>query len=234
MDGVLQESLLDQVLVSNIDITRDLKIVSPLGKSDHLGIIFEIKCSNNTETITKSKDNWGKFSKSDILNCGKTIDWRYSSPELSSEEMWKELESKLLSISSETPKSSVKNFADERVIEKLPWDCTALKRKRREKDRHWAIFHDDPTKLNLNLALSKQSEYESKLKNTLTKYEKRITGNMKHNPKQFFRYLNSKRKIKCGVSELKNGDGKILDSPKDNANLFGEFFQVHLSTRLII
>ena len=104
VDGILQESLLDQVLVSNIDITRDLKIVSPLGKSDHLGIVFEIKCSNNTETLTKSKDNWGKFSKSDIENCGKAIDWSYSSPELSSEEMWEELESKLLSISSETPK----------------------------------------------------------------------------------------------------------------------------------
>ena len=44
VDGVLQESLLDQVLVSTIDITRDLKIVSPLGKNDHLGIVFEIKC----------------------------------------------------------------------------------------------------------------------------------------------------------------------------------------------
>ena len=138
--------------------------------------------------------------------------------------MWKELESKLLSISSETPKSSVKIFADERVIEKLPWDCTALKRKRREKDKHWAIFHNVPNKFNLNLALSKQSEYESKLTSTLTKYEKQITENMKHNPKQCFKYLNSKMKIKSGVSELKNGDGKLLDSPVDNANLLGEFF----------
>ena len=200
--------MLDQVLVSNIDITRDLEIVSPLGKSDHLGIVFEIKCANNTETITKYKENWGKFSKSNIENFGKKIDWSYSSPELSSEEMWKELESKLLSISSETPKIPVKLFADGTVIEKLPWDCTALKRKRREKDKQWAIFHQDPTKLNLNLALSKQSEYESKLTHMLTKYEKRITGNMKHNPKQFFRYLNSKRKIKSGVSESKNGKGK--------------------------
>ena len=52
VNGSLQESLLDQVLVSNVDISRDLNIVSPLGKSDHLGILFEVKRSNNLDTIT--------------------------------------------------------------------------------------------------------------------------------------------------------------------------------------
>ena len=47
VDGKLQESLLDQILVSNIDMSRDFKVVAPIGKSDHMGIIFEIKCNNN-------------------------------------------------------------------------------------------------------------------------------------------------------------------------------------------
>ena len=40
-------------------------------------------------------------------------------------------------------------------------------------------------------------------------YEKKITGSMKQNPKQFFKYLNSKCKIKCGVSELKDKKGNL-------------------------
>ena len=90
----------------------------------------------------------------------------------------------------------------------------------------WMIkmFHEEPTKLNLNVALSKQSEYESKLSLTLVKYEKRITSNMKHNPKQFFKYLNSKRKIKSGVSELKNENGVISESSHENANILGKYF----------
>ena len=224
VSGTLQESLLDQILVSNVDISRDLKIVSPLGKSDHMGILFEVKCSNNSDTITKVKDNWGKFSNADILTLGINIDWNYSSDELSPNEMCSELESKLMSISSESPKLTQKCFPNGTIISKAPWDCTALKRKRREKDKFWAVFHEEPTKLNLNLAMSKQSEYESKLSQTLVKYEKRITGNMKHNPKQFFKYLNSKRKIKSGVSELKNEKGEIIESVHENANILGNFF----------
>ena len=224
VNGSLQESLLDQILVSNVDISRDLNIVSPLGKSDHLGILFEVKCSNNLDTITNVRDNWGKFSKSNIETLGTEINWNYSSDELSPNEMYAELESKLSLISTKVPKVSIKCFPNGTAISKAPWDCNALKRKRREKDKFWALFHEEPTKLNLNLALSKQSEYESKLSQILIKYEKRITGNMKQNPKQFFKYLNSKRKIKSGVSELKNDTGVICESAYENANMLGSFF----------
>ena len=160
----------------------------------------------------------------DIEAIGKAITWNYSCDDLSSNDMFAELEAKLVLISNEVPKVNLKCFPNGNVISKVPWDCTALKRKRREKDKLWAVFHEDPTKLNLNLALSKQSEYDSKLLQCLAKYEKRITSNMKQSPNQFFEYLNSKRKIKSGVSELKNSDGKICENAIDNTNLLGEFF----------
>ena len=89
VDGKLQESLLDQILVSNIDMSRDFKVVAPIGKSDHMGIIFEIKCNNNIDTVMRVKKNWGKFSKTDIENIAlHIIDWKYSSDELSSQDMF--------------------------------------------------------------------------------------------------------------------------------------------------
>ena len=160
----------------------------------------------------------------DIDDLGNDIDWNYSSPDLSTEDLWSELESKLLLVSSHVPKCSVKCNSDGSITSKPPCDCTSLKRKRREKDKFWAVFHEAPTNVNLNIALSKQSEYESKLSKVLIKYENKITSNMKHNPKQFFGYLNSKRKIKSSVSELKDEDGNLCDSPLDNANLLGKFF----------
>ena len=85
------------------------------------------------------------------------------------------------------------------------------------------MFHENPSKLNLNLAMSKQADFESKLCSTLMKYEKKITGSMKQNPKQFFKYLNSKRKIKSGVSELKDNKGNLCNDVQENANILGEF-----------
>ena len=86
------------------------------------------------------------------------------------------------------------------------------------------MFQELPSKENLNTALNKQSEFDKKLSDTLIKYEKKITSNMKHNPKQFFGYLNSKRKIKGGVSELKDKNGNLCEKSLDNANLLGNFF----------
>ena len=68
VDGKLQESLLDQILVSNIDMSRDFKVVPPIGKSYQMEIIFEIKCNNNKDTVMRVKKNWGKFSKTDFKN----------------------------------------------------------------------------------------------------------------------------------------------------------------------
>ena len=52
----------------------------------------------------------------------------------------------------------------------------------------------------------------------------KVTSNMKHSPKQFFGYLNSKRKIKSGISELKDKNGNLCKEPLDNANILGNFF----------
>ncbi len=224
VNGVLQESLLDQVLVTNLDIVRNTQVVAPLGKSDHVGILCEIKCNNNFNMLSSSKNVWSKFKVDDIDTLGSKVDWQYSSEDLTTENMWNELSDKLLSISSSVPQSDVRVNGKGTVEAKAPWDCTALKRKRREKDKFWAIFQDSPTKGNLNTALNKQSEFDKKLSNVLMKYEKKITSNMKHSPKQFFGYLNSKRKIKSGVSELKDDDGKLCENSLDNANILGKFF----------
>ena len=98
--GTLQESLLDQVLSTNDALVSSFKILSPLGKSDHvcinidLGISFGNDSYVNKEVIRKPC--WSKVSKDNILNfSSENINWSYSSYNLNVEEMWKELHGKL-------------------------------------------------------------------------------------------------------------------------------------------
>ena len=56
-------------------------------------------------------------------------------------------------------------------------------------------------------------------------YESKITSHMKTNPKRFYRYLNSKRKIKDSLSGIKGSNGNPLESPKDVADELGTFFE---------
>ena len=58
----------------------------------------------------------------------------------------------------------------------------------------------------------------------MIKYENKIVANMKTNPKRFFGYLNSKRKVKQSTTAVKNSHGKLADSSLETANILAEFF----------
>ena len=220
----LQESHLDQVLCSNTDIVLSAETVSPVGKSDHLGVVVNIKLKNNPEFIKIQKQNWSKFSNEKIESLGNNISWDYTSQNLSSNEMGEELFSKLNVISAEVPTSNLNTTKNGDLISKLPWDCSALKRKRKAKDRAWKVFENSPLAQNLNIALETQGAFEKIETAKMVQYEKKTVSVMKSKPKIFYSYLNSKKKVKESVSALKNNCGKQTSCPKDAANLLANFF----------
>ena len=100
VNGALQESLLDQILFTNDASVSGFKIISPLGKSDHvcmtidLGILFENYSNVNKEIV--KKPIWSKVSIEEILEFSRrNIDWNYSSEYLNVEDMWQELHGKV-------------------------------------------------------------------------------------------------------------------------------------------
>ena len=224
VDNVLQESHLDQVLITNSDFITNAETVSALGKSDHVGVLVNLKFQNNTEYIQTEKKNWSKISPDQIQLLGSNINWDFSDNLTNTNHLWDELNSKLTSISSHVPVTKIKCTKNGEVLKKEPWDCSALKRKRKEKDLAWKLFEDTPLSQNLNAALHKQGEFEKKLSEKIIEYEAKIVAAMKTNPKMFYSYLNSKRKIKESISALKDSMGKLTGSPKDAATLLAKFF----------
>ena len=97
--GVLQESLLDQVLFTNDALVSSTKLLSSLGKSDHLSMKIELCISLNKPTnVNKSaikKPSWSKISADEITKYSMdNIDWKYSCDQLSSDQMLNELQGK--------------------------------------------------------------------------------------------------------------------------------------------
>ena len=135
-----------------------------------------------------------------------------------------ELESKLKLISNKVPKKVMKCTKNGEILFKKTWDCSMLQRKRKEKDKAWKQFDDLPSSTNLNLALHKQKEYESKQTQKIIELENKILGNFKTKPKIVYKYLNSKRKIKESVSTLKDKNDKIIKDPRQAATLLADFF----------
>ena len=188
----------------------------------NIEINVDTSCQNTFSD--NSKQNWGKLSSESLLNLSNDINWEYTVCGLSVENMWEELHGKLMDISANVPISKPVYNAKGDIVQKQPWDCTSLKRKRRNKDKFWKIFDNQPTASNLNIALSKQREYEKSEIGCKINYENRITKNLKGNTKSFFSYIRSKRTINTTVTSLNKCDGSKTGNCKDTADLLADNF----------
>ena len=223
-NGQLQESLLDQVLVSDPVINLQCEVKAPLGKSDHKVIMTKIRCGNVPGYTKSVRKCWGKISAEEIAEIGKNIDWTYEGkPNV--EDYWEHISSRIRAITDKVPAVSVETSVNGATYIRAPWECSSLSRKRRAKDLSWHQFEECPTNDNLMYALEKSRELEHVLNKSMMKYENKMTRGMKCNPKSFYRYVNSKRKVKQSVVNVKTGSGHLAKSPKETADLLADFFE---------
>ena len=123
------------------------------------------------------------------------IDWMFSGEDLNVEQMWSEMLNKLSLISDKVSSISLKTSKNGEVLQRLPWDCSNLVRKRKCKDAVWKEFDRDPCLANFNVPSYEQRVYENA----------EIKANMKYfksNCKPLFNYLKSKGTIRKSVSKL--------------------------------
>ena len=84
VNGILQESLLDQVLYTNEALVINVELLSGLGKSDHVSLDIQLGVSlskpTNLSRNVISKQAWSKDSFDNLLRYSlNNIDWSYSS-----------------------------------------------------------------------------------------------------------------------------------------------------------
>ena len=225
---VVQESLLDQILCTDESLINDYVIGPPLGKSDHASIIIELNLLGdgvNDSSIDVKKHNWSKVNNLDVLKLSSDVEWSYSCDTalLTVEDMWKELHSKLHLVTKEVPliASPVSNGINKC---KMPWANSSLKRALKAKNKAWGFFEENPSRINLNLALERQEIFENVECKAKLKFERKLTQDLKSNSKGFYAYLRNSRKVKSVVTSLERTDGSRTETDKDTADCFSEAF----------
>ncbi|KAL5266078.1 hypothetical protein ACHWQZ_G006658 [Mnemiopsis leidyi] len=222
-----QRSSLDQVMCSEDNVLTTFVIEKPLGKSDHMCIIFKALLSTDYDFITQRKINWSKYSEDSMKLVNNEISWDTMLHDSSSDvrSLWSEILEKLQLFETAAPTYEVKLDNSGKVVEKDPWESMSLVRARAKCNRFWKNFEQNPSKMSHNWAMNAQDEYDQRIRDNRMLYEKKITKSMKENPKRFFSYLNSRRKIKSGVSRLKKPDGTITTSAQETADQLADFFE---------
>ena len=219
----LQAATLDNVLTSDNNIFADVHITAPLGKSDHVGIVSSWRVSNNSEYMSHEKRNWSKMSPEKIIAANQNLQWECGSDSV--DILWKSMHTNAMKIVDLVPISKIRVSHTGAVKTKSVWDRPCLEKARKQKEKHWAEFENFPTNRNLSIALSKQGAFDRCQKQAMIRFENSAASQLKNNPKAFYSYMNSKRKIKAAISGLRSENGVTLTSAKDIANELGSFFE---------
>ena len=223
VNGILQESTLDQVFSTNQALINQVEIVSPLGKSDHVGFDVELNLSLNRKDRKENepgviKQLWNKVTYKEIYDKSCEIDWFYSKDMLSIENMWDELCNKMRLVSDDIVPT------ENSLKLKQPWVNSSLKRCRKKTDKCWSSFDCNPTVENLNVALNQQEKFEDMSFKCKIEFEKRITKHLKTNCKPFYAYLRGKRVVKDSVSSLEKPDGSLTKNNIETAEVLADAF----------
>ena len=95
--NVVQESTIDQVLLSEESLVSEFKISQPLGKSDHVTIVTDLNIckrdGSHCHDVDDVRRNWAKTEPPELLELSSKIDWNYSKKldEMSVDEVWEEV-----------------------------------------------------------------------------------------------------------------------------------------------
>ena len=229
--NVVQESTIDQVLLSEESLVSEFKISQPLVKSDHVTIVTDLNIykrdGSHCYDVDDVRRNWAKTEPPELLELSYKIYWNYSKKldEMSVDEVWEEVHGKLNEITECIP--CVKPSNPDRIDNyNMPWINSSLKRAIRNKNKAWAAFDNCPSISSFSLALSKQDIYANFEIKAKLKYEKLITNDLKHNSKAFYAYLRNRCKVKSVVTTLKKDKqlGSLTQNDFETAECFEDAF----------
>ena len=95
---------------------------------------------------------------------------------------------------------------------------------RKYKSRMWTRYRESQTYNDLVEYKRAQNEAVKEYKRAKKQFERKLSKNIRMNPKSFYSYVRSKTKSKDVVGPLKNGDGKLETSNEGMCNVLNEYF----------
>ena len=210
-------SLLDLVLTNQSNLVGDVQVSSPMGKSDHAVLEFNVQILVKKEPKHMKK----KITKIDIPrikhylanNCDWSVTYNTADPDVA----WKHFHNIVNSIiTAETTTFFVK------VNPKKPWIKRELMKAIKIKKRLWQKFKATKLESDYREHRKFSNKLSFDLKKAKTQYENSLIG--KGN-KAIYKYARQKMSSKVSMPLIRRPDGSLSESNLETANLLADYFE---------
>ncbi len=217
-----QPSCIDLVFTNEEGMVSGVEHLAPIGASHHQMLKFKFNCYYIHEAKTRVSYKYDKGDYAKLRAELGNIQWNDILADKSTEEMWNIIEGKLIdSMDNCIPKSKP---SYKRSMKKPLWmNKKALAKVKKKKESFQRYLQTQEGK-----DYDSYAKYRNQAKWECTRaqksFERKLAGEVKQNPKGFFKYARSKLKTKVPVADLLKPDGSTTQSDTEKAETLNNFY----------
>ena len=211
-------NILDLILSNKDDMVSEVNMEGKIGGSDHEMIQFKININESRSNSVKEFRDYGRADWKE-MRAMMSKDWTNILAGKDVNEMWQILKS---TINDAIDKFVPMRKSKEKIEPK--WMNNQIRKQIAKKKASWAKWKK--SKREMDKREYKQIERETKkmIRNSKNRLERDIAKDAKTNPKRYFSYLNSGKKVKTKVGPLINAQKEYVIDPKQQANILNDFY----------
>ena len=191
--------LLDLVFTNKQDMMNDIQYLPGLGCSDHVCLSFKLKCYSSQRSC-KPRPNCVMRISTGCLNYLAIFDWHQNLTPLSTIEAWEyftmfnDILHQCIPLTNQCKKKNIYMSSD------------ALHLKNR-KNKLWTKYCRSKSNYDFNRYCEARNNLRTLTRSLRSDYEKNLSLNVKQNPKTFWKYINSRLKVRPTIDDLQCPDG---------------------------
>jgi hypothetical protein len=201
-------STIDLIFTNEEGMINDLELCSPMGKSDHSIIHFNLTCYSMVRTSQGSRFMYDRGDYDGMRQFIQTTDWGTLLGSNDVQAQWAAINQVLSkAMDKYIPKREIRT-AYKRFLTPLDKKTVA---KIKKKHRAWARFMETREGQHYNKFCRYRNEVRKLSRKARCNYEQQIADEAKSNPKKFWSFARNQTKTRDGVADLqKGGDPKNL------------------------
>ena len=213
-----EKSTLDLILTQEEEDIKNIKVLQPIGFSDHGVVMAEFICEWKSRNVPKMRRAYYKGDYIAITNKLNEIDWVEKFAGKTTQQCWdifKEIYRQL--VNEHVPLVSPREYNE-------PWMNDRIMKLWKKKYHAWKRFSES----NTYQAWKDYKKESNKLRKNIRKarrlFERKIAKNAGKNKRSFFKYVNSRLTVRPEITAIKGENGQLYEDDRGICEALAKYF----------
>ena len=219
-------SRVDLIFTNEENMVNNVRYLPPLwsntAESDHLLIEFDFLCYAEEKEDMEPGYNYKAANFSELKEMIDSHNWEELAKDKKVEDFYKIFKN----IYNTAVEKCIPKFKSikRKVGNKPIWMSQTGLSKIRKKHKAWQRYMNTREGQDFQNYVNARNSCKSHLRKLIKEFETEISKNVKHNPKQFWKYINSKSKTKTGINSLEDEQGNLIHDNSKKAEILNNYF----------